>query len=500
VTVARHAPVSVESESLPDMIADAVGGGARFAGLVAFAEPGGATSLHTLLARGGDLEVFESLVPDGSETYRAVTPSISAAFWYEREIHDLFGLVPDGHPRLDPIVLPLTAPGLTPGARPGRPDGATTVDLDPRGLPGHVSGEGVFTIPYGPVRSGVFEAVEYVVETFGEDIPHLRVRPYVKHRGIARRFASISLEDGVLLAERTEGTMSVAHASAYCQALETITGVDPPMRAHLVRVLHAELERVACHLDTIVRHTEGAGQAVAYARMTYHKERVLRLRARLCGHRFGRGVVVPGGVFGPPSLSEAELLAELDPLERDVTRDAHLLMNTPSFLDRLRGTGVVPPDVAVAHGALGPLGRASGAGEDVRVSRPYGAYPRLAFEPAEIRIDGDALARQWVRLDEIVASFDLIRQAVGELAEESDGPWRVPLRPESGTGVGWVESPQGELVYLVRVHAGRVEQAKPRCAGFHNFELFTSAFGGDIFTDFVFIEASFGVSMAGVAG
>ena len=62
--------------------------------------------------------------------------------------------------------------------------------------------------------------------------------------------------------------------------------------------MHAELERIAAHLDSVVRHTEGAGQAVGYARMSRHKEEVLRLRAKLCGHRFGRGVVVPGGVTG----------------------------------------------------------------------------------------------------------------------------------------------------------------------------------------------------------
>ena len=75
-----------------------------------------------------------------------------------------------------------------------------------------MSGEGVFTIPYGPVRSGVFESVEYLVETSGEEIPHLRTRVYHKHRGLDRRFGDLDVDDAVLLAERVEGTNSVAHA------------------------------------------------------------------------------------------------------------------------------------------------------------------------------------------------------------------------------------------------------------------------------------------------
>ena len=495
-TVARCAPDGLAGE-----VARAVEAGARFAALVAFADLDGATTLRALVASRGRIEIIAATLAAGVDTYPALTPLVPAAFWYEREIHDLFGLVPDGHPRLDPLVFPV-ASGRHDSRRPrpGRPDEPAAVELDMAGLPGHVSGEGVFTIPYGPVRSGVHESVEYVVETFGEDIPHLRVRAYPKHRGVVRRFAGLGVEDGVLLAERVEGTLSVAHATAFCQALEARAGVEPPMGAQLVRVIHLELERVANHLDSVIRHTEAAGQAVAYARMTLHKERVLRLRSRLCGHRFGRGVVVPGGVNAPPDPDGGEFLVDLDRLEGAVVDDARLLMATPSFLDRLRATGILSPQVAVSHGALGPLGRASGLAEDVRTSRPYGAYGRLGFDPAEIREDGDALARQHVRLEEIAASFHLARQALGQLGGQAAGGWRTPFEPPDGLAVGWVEAPQGELLYVLEVEGGRLAQVKARCASFHNLSLFSHAFGGDIFTDFAFIEASFGLSIAGVAG
>jgi formate hydrogenlyase subunit 5 len=494
--------VTLDPDQLAGVVAEQVAGGARFAGLFASAGDDGSTVLRALLARHRALDVVEARLAPATNRYPALTPLVPSAGWYEREIHDLFGTEPVGHPRLDPLVLPLVAeergfprPGTTQRGESHR------LELDTSALPGHVAGEGLFTIPYGPVRSGVFESVEYLVETFGEDISHLRPRVYYKHRGIERRFGGLGSDDGVLLAERVEGTAAVAHAVAFCQALEGLVGSEVPRRAGLLRVVHAELERVASHLDSVARHTEAAGQSVAYARMTLHKERVQRLRGQLCGHRFGRGVVVPGGVSGPPLLPPAEAQQVLGGLEHDIAGDARSLMDTPSFLDRLRRTGVISPAAAALHGALGPVGRGSGLAEDVRVERPYAAYPRLGFRPAEPSEAGDALARQRVRLEEIAASFHLAREALDLLGEEDEGaPWRRQLPALDGVGVGWAEAPQGELVYFVEAEVGRLTRVKPRSASFHNLALLPQAFGDDILTDFAFIEASFGLSIAGVSG
>jgi formate hydrogenlyase subunit 5 len=495
----RHSPVSrsVEPSRFAESIADSMRGGGRFAGLFATAHDDGSTVLRALAVIGGELACTEIRLDPVTRRYPAVTPLVGAAAWYEREIHDLFGIEPVGHPRLDPLVFPLRRDDPSP--RPGTLHGPARLEPDVAGLPSHVSGEGVFTIPYGPVRSGVFESVEYLVETPGEEIPHLRTRVYHKHRGIERRFGELDADDAVLLAERVEGTASIAHATAFCQAIETLGGVQPPRGAQLQRVLHAELERVAVHLDSVVRHTEGAGQAVAYARMSLHKERVLRLRARLCGHRFGRGVVVLGGVSGPLRLSPTEALAEARFIEEAIDDDARSLMSTPSFLDRLRGTGVLPPAVVAHHGALGPVGRGSGLVDDVRVQRPYGGYRLLGAEAAAGRSEGDALARQWVRLEEMHEAFRLVRRALEELGESQPGAWRSEVPAPDGTVWSSVEAPQGELLYLVEAEAGRLTRVKPRCASFHNLALFSQAFRGDILTDFVFIEASFGVSIAGVS-
>ncbi len=512
-TEAAGAPLAtrVPLGDLGTEVAGLTSRGARFAGLFAIPDPSG-TRLVAVSALPGSLVVMESHVPAGQDSFPALTPMVPAAAWYEREIHDLFGLHPSGHPRLDPLILPLAeqssrpdpmeaaGPHAGPGERPGEGPYRSNrpAELDSTPLPAHLKGEGVFTIPYGPVRSGVFESIEYLLETAGEVVPHLRSRIHHKHRGIERSFEGMTTADAVLLAERMEGVASVAHAIAFCEAVERISGATIPRNAELLRVVHAELERIANHLDSMIRHTEAAGQAVAFARLSLHKERILRLVARLCGHRFGRGVVQPGGVLGPPRAGSSEVLTALERIEASLRADADLLMRTPSFLDRLRGTGVLPRDLVAAHGALGPVAKGSGQLDDARLDRPYAAYARLGWEPFRPRDGGDALARQWVRLDEIWGSFHLARQALDEMVEPA--PWHVPLPDADGEAIGWAEAPQGEVLYLVKVEQGRVTRVKPRSASFHNLAIFPAAFPKDIFTDFAFIEASFGFSVAGAAG
>jgi formate hydrogenlyase subunit 5 len=434
-------------------------------------------------------------LPPGQASFPALTPTVGAAFWYEREIHDLFGVEPSGHPRLEPLLLPASGGELP---RPGAVGGPAVIEPDPGVLPRHTIGPGLFTIPHGPVRSGVTESIEYLVETPGEDIPHLNMRLFYKHRGIEKRFDGTDPADGALLAERVEGVASVAHALAYCQALEDLAGTAVPWRAALIRTVHAELERIACHLDVMVRLADGAGLGVATARFGWHKERVLRLTGQLSGSRFGRGVAVPGGIGQQPMLSPADLLTAVGELDRELTADVRLLLGTASFLDRLRRTGPLTPARAAQHGALGPVGRASGSADDARASRPYAAYQALGVAVSS-RTDGDALARLEVRADEIAASFHLLRQTADELAEVGDGPLRADWSAADGRAVGWAEAPHGELLYDVRVEDGRVSRCRVRPASFHNLVLMHEVFAGDILTDFPFIEASFGQTVAGAA-
>jgi formate hydrogenlyase subunit 5 len=475
--------------------------GARLLGLYGTAEEDGCV-LTALLGVPRGVAVRRTRLSASAESrleYPSLTPQVPAAFWYERALHDLSGVVPVGHPRLDPLLL--ARDETSPAPRPG---GAPSVE-QPRGReePAAVElgGHGLFSLPLGPVRSGVMESIELLIETPGEDIPHLNVRPHYKHRGIAKQFEGRTVADAVLVAERVEGISSVAHALAFCHAVEALAGLTPTHEARLVRVLLAELERVANHLDVTVRLADAAGLAVATSRFGWHKERVQRMLSSSCGSRFGRGVVTVGGLARhlDPLIDLSRTATVATELRASIAADVTALESSASFLDRLRTTGPLQANRAAEHGALGPIGRASGVNRDSRRDVPYDAYAELGGLEVPVLEAGDALARARVRWREIDTSLELVRAALTRLSGRPRERISPVVQPPDGLGVGWAESAQGEVVHAVEIEGGRVRRAFARSASLHNLLLLHDVFAGDIFTDLPFIEASFGLGYAGVA-
>ena len=367
---------------------------------------------------------------------------------------------------------------------------------DPDLIERSVDGLDVFTIPYGPVRSGIFEAIQFQIETGGEDVASLQTRTFFKHRGLESRFVGLRPEVAVHVAERVAGIAATAYACAFSQAVERALGVEPPLQAQRWRAIHAELERMACHLDVIAKQAETTALYVGQARFQILKEQVQRLRARLTGSRFGRGVVVPGGVRSDGLIDLDDLGKAIDAIERDLHRDQRLFLGTASMTDRLVGSGQLDRALIERYCAVGPLARGSGVSTDARHERPYGDYQRLGLRIVVDR-GGDAMARVNVRFGELFESLRMIRQAIDQLRRRT-GALSVPLPVAgSGTACGWVEAPQGELVIWVEIADGVVRRVHIASPSFRNWALFDHAFPDDVLTDFAFIEHSFGLTPAG---
>lgn len=413
------------------------------------------------------------------ESYPAVTPRVPAAHWFEREIHDLWGIVPEGHPRLEPLVR--HAPDVG------------EVRLEHRGSE-RLTGPGVFVIPYGPVRSGVVEAAQYLVQTGGEDVAYCAQRLFFKRRGAQRRICEVPLELAVLVAERVSGTSSVAHALAFSHALETLADAEVPGRARGIRRALAELERLYNHLEATVRECEDASLAVAQAQFAALKERLHRLAGEIAGNRFLRGAIVPGGARLDLDAGAADrIVSTLADWERDWRRALAVLLRTDSFLDRLVSAGPLSHEDARDFGCVGPVARASGVDLDTRRDLPYDGYG--PFEVARHQ-DGDAMARMEVRFHEITGSLALIREALSSLPA---GPVRSPIGPLVRDGaLGAVESARGETLYWLEPgDPSSLRFCKLRAASFVNFGIFNRVFDSQVLTDFSFIEHSLGLSPAG---
>lgn len=492
--------LKVGPQRLARMASTLIGEGARFVAEFA-AEHAGGFSLYAVLDLRGDYLVLEA--PLEEERFYSLAPGIPAADWPEREIQDLFGLKPEGHPNPARLVLPEGWPrGLYP-MRKGFPR-EREVDLGPpdRSGPlvfGAVTGDGVFHMPYGPVRSGVFESAQFVVDTPGEKIVGLHLNMFYKHRGMEKIFEGAPLEQAPLVAERVSGTDSFAGSLAFCQAVERALGAEVPPRARCLRVVCAELERIYNHLDHIARHCEAASLNVANARFAILKERVLRLNATLTGSRYLRGMNSVGGLRRDVVGNGPALISGLRDLEEDFRKEERLLRRTDSFLDRIVTTAPLPAEDARACGAVGPIARGSGLDLDCRRDHPYAAYPDLEVRVATAEA-GDADARFNVRIGEVYEAFALIRQAVDRMRE---GPVRgaVPAPAPGERALGWAEGARGEELYYVRFGPeGALDRVKVRTASFANWPLFSRTIAGQVLTDFAFMEHSFALSQAGCDG
>ena len=438
------------------------------------------------IVRTGDA-VLRVRAPLGGNSYPAVTPRLPAAHWFEREIQDLWRIVPQGHPRLEPLVLH------------GPEEGEVRLPEEEDATPEHrgaerLSGPGVFVIPYGPVRSGVFEAAQFLVQTGGEDVAYCAQRLFFKRRGAERRICEVPRELAVLVAERVSGTSSVAHALAFSHAMESLAQTEVPPRARAIRRVLAELERLYNHLEATVRECEDASLSVAQAQFAALKERLHRLAGAVVGNRYLRGAVVPGGTRIDLDATATELIGStLREWERDWRRVLGVLLRTDSFLDRLVSTGPLSEQDARDFACVGPVARGSGVELDTRRDLPYDGYE--AFDVAR-QSDGDAMARMEVRFQEVDSSLTAIREALGAFAP---GPARAELGPFAhDTALGAAESARGETLYWLEAgEPDALRFCKLRAASFVNFGIFNRVFDSQVLTDFAFIEHSLGLSAAG---
>jgi Ni,Fe-hydrogenase III large subunit len=349
-------------------------------------------------------------------------------------------------------------------------------------------------IPYGPVRSGVFEASQFLVQTGGEDVAYCAQRLFFKRRGAERRICEVPLDQAVLVAERVSGTSSVAHALAFSHAVESLAEAEVPPRAQAIRRILAELERLYNHVEVAVRECEDASLSVAQAQFAALKERLHRLAGATIGNRYLRGAVVPGGMRIDLDPGAVDLIrSTLDAWERDWRRVLSVLLRTDSFLDRLVSTGPLSEHDARDFGCVGPVARGSGIDVDTRRDLPYDGYP--PFEVAR-HSDGDAMARMEVRFQEVEASLDLISGAIASL---SPGEIREELKSlTSDAALGASESARGETLYWLEAGSERsLRFCKLRAASFVNFGVFNRVFDSQVLTDFSFIEHSLGLSPAG---
>jgi Ni,Fe-hydrogenase III large subunit/Ni,Fe-hydrogenase III component G len=442
----------------------------------------------------GDLVSVESQVDATRPEFPSVTRVVPAAHWYEREVKDLLGVEPRGHPDPRRLVLHEDWPlGLHPLRKDF--DGRRAVARDPHPhepLTG-VRGDGVMEVPVGPIHAGIIEPGHFRFGGVGELVFQLEARLFYTHRGIEKAAEGASIERVLFLAERLCGACSLSNAVAYSQAIEELTDRHPGFRARLIRSVLLELERLYNHVGDIANLCAGAALQLGVYQGGILRERLQELNAAVTGHRYLVGVACPGGVRRDlDDAAQQLILRETAAVEGDFRGYVDALLETESFMERLIDTGVLEHDLADELGAVGVAARASGVARDVRASQPYAALRPGMVRPV-VRTEGDVRARMLVRVDEAFASFALVRELLRELADVAAGKLATPVGPlpPERRALGIVESPRGENVHWLMTGArGEIARYRVRSASY-NWALVPFAVAGNLLPDFPLINKSF---------
>lgn len=462
---------------------------ARLVSIFGSMDPSGKHWVHYILDVAGEYRVLESPV-DG--VLPSATPITPAAAWYERELHDQFGIRIDGHPDLRPLVF-----------HQNWPDGVHPMNGDPGDVAwAHreypflkIDGVGVCEVPVGPVHAGIIEPGHFRFSVVGDTILHLELRHFYTHKGTEKLFQGTPLMNGAMIAESVSGDNCFAHAVAYCQAVEQACKVAAPPRAEAIRLIGLELERILAHIGDVGALCGDVGFSVPAAYTGRLKEALLRKSADILGTRYWRGVSVPGGVTRDISQADAGRLRQtIQDVAREFAELAQIILDTPSVQNRFESTGVLKSSVAHDLAVVGPAARASGVHIDVRHDHPYGAYRNRMLNPVTYHY-GDVLARARVRIDETAASVALLDEVLGDLAA-GDISVRIGERDDCN-GFSAVESPRGELLYWVEIRSGKIARCHIKSPSFQNWPALPLTMPGNIIADFPLINKSFNLSYSG---
>lgn len=433
------------------------------------------------------------------EDFPSLTPSFHEASIYERKIRTFFGLIPRCHPNPRPLILHENWPE---NIFPLRKDFDWRTRPEQAGgefLFRKLGGEGIYEIPVGPVHAGIIEPGHFRFSVAGEEILLLEPRLGYSHKGSEKLFEVLPLADKLRLAERISGDSSFSYALTFCQALESLSGTVVSDRDKYLRVVFAELERLANHLGDIGAIMTDSGFNFGGAQCGRLREAVMQINERLTGSRFLRGVAKIGGVT--PVLTEdaaRETSESLEALKMDFEQVMAIAENSNSLMNRLRNAGILSYAIARDHGVLGVAGKAVGLAADARVDYPYAAYHELGMEVATEKA-GDVHARFSVRIREAYASIELIRQALGvvpQLAGEVGAPG-LKFRRDS-FAIGIVEGWRGDIVCLVATDSsGEISRVDLRDPSFLNWTALGYAGQENMVPDFPLINKSFNLSYSG---
>ena len=416
-------------------------------------------------------------------SYPALTPDIPQAHIFERLLFEEEGILPHGHPWLKPVRF-------------SRTDGPNVGIMDFF----RVDGQEVHEVAVGPVHAGVIECGHFRFQCLGEEVMHLEISLGYHHRGLDTLLTGGPNKRTLPLMEIIAGDSTIAHTWAACSVLEALMDASVSPQGQIIRSLALELERLANHTGDLGALSMDAGFLPTASYCGRLRGDWLNTTALLCGNRFGRGLVRPGGtLFSLDHDLASTIRRRFHEISRDVNGAVNLLWHSSSFIARVSDIGTITPRNAHDLGLVGVAARACALPLDSRHTHPLPGLP-LPPEPCAEKY-GDVHARALMRQKEIKASvvycqrlFDVFLNDNTE--EYLHQPSQSPA-PNS-LAVAMVEGWRGEVFHIgVTDENGQFSRYRVTDPSVHNWMGLALALRGQQISDFPLCNKSFNLSYCG---
>lgn len=369
----------------------------------------------------------------------------------------------------------------------------------------------------GPQHPATHGVLRVLLRLDGETVMNAVPELGYLHRGYEKMAENMSYYEYIPHTDRLDYISPMANNVAWVLAVEKLTGIEVPLRAQYIRMMVAELARIASHLVAIGAFAMDVGALTVFLWTLREREKILDIWDILCGARFTNSYTRIGGVANdaqPEALAKVKWF--IDQFDENLTECEKLLNSNRIFIERLENIGILPADLAIDLGVTGPSLRASGVEFDLRRVTPYLQYDKIDFN-IPTYTQGDCLARYFVRVDEMRESAKIVRQVLDKMPQGevlANMPKKVlpkkteiytrmeelihdfmivnfGINPPVGEIYHAIEGSKGELgFYLVSKGEGHPWKCKIRSPSFNNLQALPYLVKGHMVSDVVAIIGS----------
>ena len=412
---------------------------------------------------------------------------------FERDIAERYGVRFDNMPWLKPLRFPFD-----------RHDRTSSMDNYPFYS---MKGGSLHEVNVGPIHAGIIEPGAFRFICNGERVLHLEIALGYQHRGVEHLFAATDNRlRQMCLAEAVAGDSAVAHATAFAEAVEKLSGREHLDALECERTLALELERMAMQIADTGALCMDVGYQLGQVACEALRTMTINTTQAWCGNRFGKGLIRPHGTDHPLTLEKARMIRDnVRRIARRYDEVRHDIKSAPSLLARFEQCGIVPREEMQRIGGVGQAARASGLARDIRATHPWASFAKCLHHESIVKRQGDVMARLMMRCREVLQSAAYVDRLL-ELYEQkyADGPtpcpapdYTAPLAPSS-LSFGLVEGWRGETCHVVLTDAaGRIAAVRIKESSLHNWLALALAVRGEGISDFPICNKSFNLSYCG---